>query len=60
MMGKGFKELAMHYFEEVANDPERKNPEQLRAYADNFAEDVWRWMRARLDFKEGYDEDDRK
>ena len=51
-MGKGFKELAFHYFEEVANNPNNKDPEELMAMAENFAADVWRWISARLDFKE--------
>lgn len=51
-MGKGFKELALHYFEEVANNPKNKDPEELAHYAQRFADDVWRWISARLDFKE--------
>ena len=51
-MNQGFKELALHYFEEVANNPNNKDPQELQKYAENFANDVWRWMSARLDFKE--------
>lgn len=56
-MERGFRELAMHYFEEVARDPDNKDPETLAAYARNFSDDVWRWIAARLDFKEGTEND---
>lgn len=51
-MYQGLKELALHYFEEVAHNPNNKQPEELACMADNFVEDVRRWMKARNDFKE--------
>lgn len=51
-MYQGLRELALHYFEEVANNPNNKNPEELATMADNFVKDVRKWFAARLDFKE--------
>jgi hypothetical protein len=56
-MGRGMKELVLRYFEEVANDSNNKDPENLAHYAQRFVDEVWRWISARLDFRE---EDDGK
>lgn len=50
-MYRGLRELALHYFEEVAHNPNNKDVEELSAMADNFVKDVRRWFAARLDFK---------
>lgn len=51
-MKESLKKLAIRYFNEVAVNPNNKDPEEIETMADNFVADVLRFMDARRDFKE--------
>lgn len=52
VLKNSIRELALHYFEEVARDPESKDITVLQTYADNYIRDIERYLSAYNDFKE--------
>lgn len=50
-MRNSIRELAFHYFQEIVNTG-TKTPEELYVFADNFVNDIERFLSARRDFKE--------
>lgn len=49
---KALEDLALHYFEEVAHDPNRTDITVLKGYAENYVNDVEKYLSAYNDFKE--------
>jgi len=46
------KIMLLHYFAEIANDPNSKDSEVQACYADNFVADMERYLKAYNEFKE--------
>lgn len=45
------KKLAIKYFNDVANSPQNKDPEEIEAMADSFVKEAERTLSARKDFR---------
>lgn len=50
-MRKAIKAIVLKYFEELKNDGDMSR-ENLESYADNFVNELFRYIEARRDFKE--------